>query len=336
MRIAKYIFLLILLLVGTLSVFIATKNGNYFIEKSKVINVPRATVYSYVSDSKNWDTFNPWKEKKNAIKTLESFQNDSIVQLLTVNEVESELHLTFKDTLKGTKVSWSTKGQMGFKDKFYALINKGVKNTFGDMFDKGLSTINTILTAEVNTFDVKVDGFVERDTTFYVQRPVSCKVEELPGKIKTILPKLNELLKSTNTVINGAPFIIYHSKDTLNNTITFSIAVPTRVKIHTSSQSDVLTGQTDPYQAVKATLTGNYNHKKEALSKIFKFMEENRLEQSDRHKEIEVISKNITTDKSASKWVTEIYIPVRPKKALVKAAPIKKDSLNTAIDAQFK
>lgn len=276
------------------------------------------------------------ERRKSKIKILETFQNDSILQQLTVNDIESELRLTFKDTLKGTKVSWSTRGQMSFKDKFYALINKGVKNTFGDMFDKGLSSVNTILTAEINTFDIKVDGFVERDTVFYVQRPVSCKEEELSNKIKTILPQLNQLLKSTNTVINGAPFIIYHSKDSIKNTITFSVAVPTRVKVRTSSQSDVLTGQTNPFQAVKATLTGNYNHKKEAISRIFKFMEENRLEQSDRHKEIEVISKNITTDKSASKWVTEIYIPVRPKKLAIKVRSVKNDTINTIIDSQFK
>lgn len=336
MRIAKYIFLLILLLAGTLSVFVATKDGSYFIEKSKIIDVPKATVYNYVSDAKNWDTFNPWKGQKNEIRNLQKFENDSILQVISLNEVESELRLTFSDTLKGTKVSWSTKGKMGFKDKFFTLINKGVKNTFGTMFDKGLTTINTILTTEINTYNIALNGFVERDTVFYIQRPVSCKKEELPKKIKNILPKLNELIKNTNTETDGAPFIIYHSKDTLANTITFSIAIPTKQKVFTSSGSDTFSGQTNPFQAVKATLTGNYNHKKEALAKIFDFMEKNKLEQSDKHKEIEIISKNSVTDKSASKWVTEIYIPVRPKKVLPKVNPVKKDSISTTIDSEFK
>jgi effector-binding domain-containing protein len=337
MRIAKYIFLLFLLIAGTLSVFVATKDGKYFIEKSKIIEVPRATVYNYIADSKNWDTLNPWKEEKNDLKTIERFENDSILQILKLNDVESNLRITLSDTLKNTKIVWSTKGEMGFKDKFFALINRGVKNTIGEKFDKGLVTLNTILTTEINTFDIKMNGFVERDTIFYIQRPISCTTEELPKKIKSILPKLNQLLKNTNTPSDGAPFIIYHSRDTINNKITFSVAIPTKQKVFTTPESDIYTGQTNPFQAVKATLTGNYSHKKEAIRKIFAFMEANRLEQSDRHKEIEIIPVNNATEKSASKWVTEIYIPVRPKKTTVtNVKPVKKDSITTVIDKEFK
>ncbi len=329
MKIAKYIFLLLLLSVGTISVFVATKDGSYQIQRKKIIDVSKDIAYKYVAEDKNWDSINPWKADNWKISEIQKLNDSTITHNITINEVNHELTLTFKDTLsKKTVLTWSTKGQMDFKEKFLGLINRGTDNNFAKKFDDGLLAINNILTREINTYTIKVDGFVKRDTVFYIQRPVSCKIEEIPSKINYFLPKLNELLKITNTPSNGVPFLIYHSKDSIKNKYTFSIAVPTKKKIYTSAESDIYNGQTDPFGAIKATLTGNYNHKKEALAKIKTFIEENHLEQSDTYKEIELIPKNITTDKSASKWVTEIYIPVRPKKIVpIKPKVAAKDSL---------
>ena len=337
MKIAKYIFLLLLLIAITISVFVATKNGNYTVTKSKQIDVSKEIVFNYVSDSKNWETINPWKGENTKVKSIQKIGEETILQNIIINEIPAELKLTFKDTLsKKTIITWTTSGKLSFKDKFLSIINRGKHNDFGEKFENGLTTLNTILTTEINSFSVKVDGFVNRDTVFYIQRVVSCKIEELPARIKNTLPKLNELLKITNTPSNGAPFIVYHSVDSLANKITFSVAIPTKKKVFTSAESDIYTGQTNPFQAVKATLTGNYNHKKEALAQIFDFMSENRLERSDRNKIFEIIPVNSLNEKSAAKWITEIYIPVRPVKISIRVRPVKKDSINTMIESNVK
>lgn len=337
MKIAKYIFLLILLVSGTISVFVATKKGDYSISKTKLIDVPRATVFKYVLDRKNWDAINPWKNEVTKINQIQNINNEVILQNISINNVQSEMELSFKDTLtKKTLVTWTKKGTLSFKDKLLGMINKGSQNNFAEMFEKGLTNLNTILTTEINSFNVKVDGFVERDTLFYIQRALTCSEEELPNKIKRYIPKLNELLTSTNTESNGKPFIVYHSRDSINNKITFSIAIPTKRKIYTTSESDIYNGQINPYQAVKATLTGNYSHKKEALSKIYEFMENNRLEQSPLHKEIEIIPVSSANENSAAKWKTEIYIPVRPRKMTIRVRPVKRDTINTIIESNFK
>ena len=324
MKIAKYIFLLLLLLVITISVLIITKDGSYKIVKIKFIEVPKTTVFNYVAENKNWDAINPWKntlEKGNIIKQ-EIFDKDSIAQIISLNK-NNEIKTTwqFFDSLNYTKILWITKGKLSFKEKVLAVINRGQKNNLIASFDDGLFNLNKILTTEINTFSIKMDGFVNRDTIFYIQKPASGKVEQLPNIIKTILPKLQKLILVTKTKTNGEPFIIYHSKDTLANTITFSIAIPTKQKIQISAESDIYSGQTNPFQAVKATLTGNYNHKKDAVAKIFAYMNENKLEQSPKYKEVNIILKNSTTDKSASKWITEILIPVRPIKPILKNKP---------------
>ncbi|WP_258931892.1 hypothetical protein [Flavobacterium oreochromis] len=84
---------------------------------------------------------------------------------------------------------------------------------------------------------------------------------------------------------------------------------------------------------MKATVKGNYIHLVKALPKIYAFMKKNKLEQSDKYREIEILTKNITTASSTSSWITEIYIPVRPIKIAIKANPVKKDTVKIVNDS---
>lgn len=337
MKILKYIFLLLVLLSITISVFVATKDGTYTVTESKLIDVSLNDVFQYAGDYKNFSSFNPWKEENVIIKFSETFEKDSIHLQYKEQEDTKQFTLIFKDTLPHkTLVTWTTKGKTSFKDKLLALIGRGSKNDLSEMFVKGLSSLNTILSSEINEYSTKIDGFIEQDTIFYIQKPLQCKTAELPAKIKYYLPQLQRLLKDTNTKSNGAPFLVYHRKDTIQDKIIFSLAIPTINKVYTSTDSDIITGQINPYQAIKATLKGNYLHKYQVMNQIKEFMETNRLEQSDKHKEIELIPHNALTDKSASKWVTEIIIPVRPKKLTIRVRPTQKDSVNTYIDSYFK
>lgn len=335
MKIAKYIILLLLLICGTVSVFIATKDGSYFIQKSKIIDVSKDLVYKYVADKSNWDSINPWKKDSFKILNQENVAPESMTYTVLLNEVENELKLELRDTLnKKTVAIWSTKGKQSFKDKLLSVIGRGTKNDFEDRFEEALTAINNTLTREINTFSIKVNGFVKRDTIFYIQRPIVSTKEEIPNKIKSNLPYLQQILSSTGTASNGSPFIVYHSKDSLKNKFVYSIAIPVKSKIYTSQDSDIITGQINPSSTIKATLTGNYQHKMEAIKQLQEYMVKNGLEISDRYKEIEVITKNALTDRSASKWVTEIYLPVRPKAVVRKPVvtkPINSDSITKAI-----
>jgi effector-binding domain-containing protein len=364
MKIAKYFFLLILLFVTTLLVFVATKDSNYFVKRTKIINIPKATVFNYISEFKNWETFGPWKKQdpsikfifpekttglnsyytwtgkdgEGKIKTVFVAENDSIIQDMTFNGSESKTSWIFKDTLKGTKITWTNKGKLGFTEKLFLFTLGGVDKIMGKMFEDGLSNLDTILTTTpaIDTYKITIDGFVRRDTVYYIQRPLTCLPEELPKKIKTILPVLSKFLYSTGTQTNGSPFIVYHPKNNLNKKILFSIAIPTKEKIYTSAESDIVTGQTNDYQAVKATLTGDYIHKKEAYDQLYEYMTKNKLEKSPKNKITEIIIKNSVTEAKPSNWITEIYIPVRPKKLVISVKPVKNSTQNKLIESNFK
>ena len=67
------------------------------------------------------------------------------------------------------------------------------------------------------------------------------------------------------------------------------------------------------FEAVKTTLTGDYSHNHKALDKTLEYFKANHLspDSAFSHLEIYTIGKNEI--KSPSKWVTEIYYPIKPK-----------------------
>ena len=70
------------------------------------------------------------------------------------------------------------------------------------------------------------------------------------------MPKIGAYAMTNNITMAGKPFVIYHKWDTENNTVMFSCCIPTSSRVITT-ESDVLTGQLDPFKAVKTVLKGN-------------------------------------------------------------------------------
>jgi hypothetical protein len=361
MRIVKYIFLLFLLTLATASVFVATKDGNFYIKKNKLINLPKEKLFNYIADFKNWENFDDLKQNDTSVvfqypsktsgtksyfawsgnttdgKITSIFikPNDSISQNLICNDQEAKMYWKFKDSLNKTKVTLSIKGSMSFSDKFKFILRLGNDSKMKKMFESTLENLNTVLTTQINTFKINVIGIVQRDTTVYLQSLASCTIHDLPSKIKKLVPKLKKLVSITDTKTIGSPFIVYHSSDTLTQKIIFSVAIPVVKKVYTSEGSDILAGQIMPFMSIKATLEGDYSHKKDMLKQINDYITKNKLEYDPKFKVIEILKKSILTDSSPAKWITDIYVPVRPKKTVIKAKPIKKEVIKSISNNKF-
>ena len=184
MRILKYLFLLLLLSLVALSIFVATQKGEFSVERSRVINSPKSAVFNYVNETKNWEDWNSWavedslmhvtlskntlgkgslcswegKAGSGDLKTLYAKVNDSILQTMNFNGNSSEVFMSFKDTLKGTKVTWKAKGKMSFMYKIMNTFNGGAQKVIGLMFEKSLTNLDRKLDYEINTYSIKVNG----------------------------------------------------------------------------------------------------------------------------------------------------------------------------------
>lgn len=339
MRILKYLFLLLLLSFVALSIFVATQKGDFTVERSKIINSPKSTVYNYVNDYRNWEDFSSWitedpeikiaypkkiigpgasyswegKEGIGEVKTLFVKENDSISQIMNYDGTESSVFWSFKDTLGGTKVTWKTIGKMSFSMKVLTTFNGGIDRIIGKIYEKSLTNLDKTLDFEINTHSVKVNGLARKLGTFYLKQTFTSKISSVTKNSRIVFPKIITFCKQNNIELNGKPFIIYHTYDLVNGLTKLSFCVPIKSEIFTSSGSDILSGKLEPFDAVKTTLTGDYSHTKKALDKAKEYINANKIITDPTFSHLESYNISRTEIKNPSKWVTEMYFPIKPK-----------------------
>lgn len=338
MRILKYILLLVLLLLIGLSVFVSTQKADYNVTRSKVIKTPKTTLYSFINDYRNWETFDAklisnkslsftypevttgkgasfsWAgSDKGKMSTIFTKENDSIFINKYENDEKSEISFSFKDTIGGTKVTWHSKGKLDFKSKVLSFFNGGINSVVGNENEISLENLNKTLNFELNTFSIKVNGIVNRLGTFYLKQTIVSREKNVNKNIKILLPRMTKFVEKNNIVTNGKPFIIYNKYDRVNDLIGLSVCIPVRDSIFISAGSDMQSAQLPSYSAIKTTLIGDYSHTQKVWKKGYEYLAKNKLERNANLQIIEVYTKNSLDSKTPSQWVTETYIPIVPK-----------------------
>lgn len=348
MRIIKYLLLLFLLFLVGITVYLATQKGDFDVSKSSIIKKHRSTVFDYVNDFKNWETFGSWMKKENNIKfnypsktmgpggycswesgsvdgNIKTYfvkENDSIFQKANFNGTKSNIIWTFKDTSGGTKVTVHTIGKMDVLTKIKTFFNGGISGVLSDALEKSLLNLDKTLDYEINTYSIKVNGIVQRSSGFCIKQTVSCRIKSVTKNIKIIMPRMVSFFKKNKLVMAGKPFILYDRYDVANDFVTFSVCIPTEKQVFISSVSDMTTAEIIPFTCLKTTLIGDYSHTAEAWSKAKKYIADKGLTQNFAGKYVEVYVKTIDDVKQPSKWITEIYIPVFPKVTVAKPAVV--------------
>jgi len=358
MKILKYLFLLLLLSFIALTVFVATQKGFFTVERSKVINSPRATVYHYVNDFRNFEDFESWAVEDPSIKmsfpektvgngasfswensegkgtgiTLQAKEGERIHQKISFDGTDADVNWIFKDTLNGkTKVTWKAKGEMSFLFKIYTVLNGGSDKIIGTMYEKTLVNIDKNLDYETKTYAIKVNGVVKKTESFYIKQTFTSEIQKVNKNARIVIPKLIEFSKTNNLYTSGKPFIIYHTYDTKTNLAKISICLPINKEILTSAGSDILSGKLNSFEAVKTTLKGDYLHTNEAISKTTAFINKEKLVPDLSWSHLEILTAGKLDVKSSSKLITEIYYPIIPKvKPVVEEAPVYKPEADPA------
>ncbi len=349
MRILKYIFLLLLLAFIGITVYVATQKGDFEVTKSSVVKAQRSTVFDYVNDYRNWETFGSWMTKGTALKfeygsktmgaggasswkndsdhgSLRTYfvkENDSIAQRGSFNGTTSVVNWTFKDTVGGTKVTVHCKGQMDVLTKISSFFKGGLSTIISDICEKSLRNLDKTLDYEMKTYAIKVNGISQRASGYCLKQTVSCKIKSLSKNIKIIMPRMVHFFKKNDIAMAGKPFVLYERYDVAADFVTFSVNIPTAQEVFVMPGSDIASGEIVAFTCLKTTLVGDHSHAQEAWIKARKYIADNDLKENFAGKYAEVYVKTIDDVKQPSKWITEIYIPVFPKAAVVEPAVIK-------------
>ncbi|NHN24220.1 hypothetical protein FIA58_000895 [Flavobacterium jejuense] len=358
MRIAKYIFLLLLLLSIAFIVFIATQPNEFNYKSEKTIASPKNTIFQYINDYKNWNSWYPelnfstktshseitngegafikWDETK--ITTTHLFSNDSIYQLEQEGDKKYSLYWKFQEEKGETKVIWGIKGNLTFNEKLFAFLKGGNEFIYTSKIEEGLEKINDYLVNEISNFNILINGVVNNHASYNIQQKDSCSLAEFPLRSNKALQNLQKFVKQNDIIINGDAFIQFSTWNINNEPLYFAACIPIEEEILTTPLSDITGHYQEEYSALKITLKGSYSHRKEAWKKALAFIKQNEeyiLDQD--YKITEIHKKDRSNTTKPSEFITEILIPVKAKNSKPKTTTsplsVTKPVVNQKIDS---
>jgi effector-binding domain-containing protein len=202
---------------------------------------------------------------------------------------------------------------MGFNFKINSVFQGGADRVIGNMFEKSLANLDKTLDYELKTYSIKVNGIVQKIGGYYLQQTITSKISDVPKNLRIMMSRLVHFFAKNRIVMNGKPFVLYHTYDDAKGITRLSVCVPLKEQIFVSEGSDVSVGKLNSFTAVKTTLKGDYSHLKSAWDKTFAYIDANHLTQSPEGASLELYTKSIREVAYPSQWVTEIYIPIVPK-----------------------
>ncbi len=340
MKILKYLFFLVLLIIIGSAIYFGTKDGTYNIQDSMVIKAPPEVVFNKVNDYKSWEKWGPWKKEDSTITftyaektsgegasyswdgdmsgsmtTTKVIPNKEIEQDLTLKTPAGERHpkvyWNFEDVDGGTKVTWGMKGEHTLIDKaYYSLSGMDFEKQMHSMNKVGLEGIADEVAEAMKEYSINVDGVTQYGGGYYMYTTSVAKMDELDKKTKPMMNLVIDFITKNNLNMAGKPFTIFNEMDKANNTVIFSTCVPVKEKVITPEGSPVVCGFMDPVSTVKTTLKGNYEHLPEAYSKGRQYIEKNALQIDPNGKKFEVYTTNPEETPNPANWLTEVYIPI--------------------------
>lgn len=339
MKALKYILFLLLILFIGFAIYVAVQPNSFEVQRTRTLNAPTSVVYENIIDFKNWEAWSSWAEADpdlkitlaeqtrgingsytwedkdgiGTMKTLDTKANETIIQEMQFGEFPKS-KVTWKLKPNGTHktdVTWTINGKdLPFGFKAFSVIMGGMEKQIGPNYERSLEKLDSILIADMKKYSITISGVTQHSGGFYLYNTTSCKMEDFKIKMQEMMPQIGAYAMANNVTMAGTPFVIYHKWDEANNTVMFSCCIPTTSKIVTEDPN-ILTGQLEPFKAVKTTLKGDYDNLKETWEKTMDYIATNNLEQTETGPMIESYLTDPTAVANPANWLTEIYIAVK-------------------------
>ncbi|PHR14804.1 MAG: AraC family transcriptional regulator [Aequorivita sp.] len=340
MKILKYLFFLLLIIIIGSAIYFGTKDGTYDIQDTMVINAPPEVIFNKVNDYKSWEEWGPWKKEDSTITftyaektvgegasyswdgemsgsmtTTKVIPNKEIEQDLTLNtpggERNPKVYWTFEEVEGGTKVTWGMKGEHTLIDKaYYSLSGMDFDAEMHKMNEAGLEGIAEEVAEDMKQYSINVDGVTQYGGGYYMYTTSVSKMSELGEKMAPMMEEVMNFITKNNLNMAGMPFTIYNEVDNANGTVIFSTCIPVKEQVITPEGSPVVCGFMDPVKAVKISLKGNYEHLSEAYTKGRQYIDKNGHQIDPDRKMFEVYVTDPGEVPNPADWLTEVYIPI--------------------------
>ena len=341
MKIVKYVFILILLGIISLSVFVATKDGTYHITHEKTSDIAANSVYKYITDLRNYEQWNPDESKEiktdsiykglkakatSAHSTIEITKvdpNQSIEFTLVQNGAETKNKITLsKAKEQATKITLDTEGSLSFVQKFKSLFLGGAESIVGAPYEKMLNNINFHLKEELEKYELKSEGIVLVKETYFIQQLIVTKIENLGEKVFESMENMTNFVKMNDFIkIAGKPFTFFGQMNVGTGEVEYYVCLPIDKEIFTSEGSDITFGKIPAHYAYKTILTGDYTHSDKAWNKNNEDIASKKLTHNYTIKPRAVFTNSILDTHKPSQWITEMLTPVNESVIPIQETP---------------
>lgn len=351
MKALKIILIILVVLVGAYSIWMATIDPEYHVKRTAVIDAEPGTVYATVSDFKTWSEWSKWHkmdpdmevsygeksagegatytwngEKAGAgTQTItEAVPNQSMKTHIAFEGMgESDGYWKFEPTEGGqTQVTWGFTGKMPF---FFRVFSLGMDQSVGADFEEGLANLKTkietahVAKAAASSAEISV---VEIESMPYYGIKKELKWEDMGSEFfaqsyEKIMDYLGEDAQQNMLM---QPFAIYHKWDEENKMAVVEPALA--VESDKPGNKEVKKGKTYAGKTIKGVHKGSYESTGDMHNAISDYMKEHKLEMAGAPWEVYVTDPMEVPD--TAQWVTEIYYPVvAVKKAEMTTNPEK-------------
>lgn len=340
MKIFKYIFILLLIIIIGGSIFFSLKDGSYDITEKRTIDAPAEVIYEQIEDFKQWDNWNPWLEDENITSTMGTqtrgvdgyytFTDDNGNGKMTIKGLDpntsvlmdmyydngmtdstSEVTMNLNEVENGTEVVWNIKGEQGLLDKVMsAVFGFNMEEEISPKYEQGLKNLEQVVKEKMNVYSINVDGIIETGGGYFLYMSTSSKLNNVAQLKSQMLQNIMSYMQRNNIDLYGMPKIIYETIDPSNNSTIFSAAVPVQNREITATGSNILSSYQEPTKAVKVTLKGAYEHLNEAWKKGEEFIAQNGLLRSDLPV-YEIYKTDPDLTANPANYLTEIYFPIQ-------------------------
>ncbi|UTW64248.1 SRPBCC family protein [bacterium SCSIO 12741] len=347
MKVFKLILGILFVVLILIAFWWATLADNYYVERRISIKATPAQIMASTKSFKNWKNWSPWQKADPEAKFTYEGEDGTVgssmrwdskadtvgIGTMTMNQIYGDDSIRYTiifehpwqmvsdggfncvATDSGSLLTWYDKADLPFEMR---PVGKMIDDMIGPKFEQGLKAIKEIAEARAAKASVMKEEApsmeypedfemlpVEETTTssfFYVSSVDSCSVEELSQTLGMLYGEVKQILDEKKVAPTGYPFAIYHNWDGKNTTVEAGIPVDKgkrKVDAMESYAGNVL----------KVVFTGPYEETETAHLSIAKYADDNDIEITGAPWEVYVTDP--TQEEDPSKWIIEIYYPVK-------------------------
>lgn len=342
MKIVKYLFFLLLIVVIAGSIYIATKDGEYHLEKSTVIPASSEIVFDEVNELKNWENWDSWAQEDNGIirEYKEKTRGEGAVyywkngqygdgKIITtdtkpftrINQQAifehafststSNMYWKFEEAGDSTEVTWGIKGNQSFSEKLANSIkSEPFPENIRPQLEKGLEQLKAAVIKRMERYSVNVDGVIQHGGGYYMYTTTAAKFSQVNDRRQKMIADVISYMEENNIEISGKPFVLYNEWNEKEGTSIFSAGVFTPGEIITPENSQVLNSKLPNQKVLRTTLKGNYKNLLEARAIAFNYIKENNLKVNEDEEIFEVYITGPDSQSNPADWITQLHIPL--------------------------